>query len=102
MEKLPARNFISMLTNGFKNGFIWVSRFHHKMKPWLHRFHVTVSFMQPLKALILKAFTKVVSMLCNRCETISLAVSSVPPVYYTGGMKPMARWGTKKCARESK
>lgn len=102
MEKSPARNFISMLTNGFKNGFIWVSRFHPKMKPWLHRFQVAVSFVQPLKALILKAFTEVVSRLCNRCETISLAVSSVPPVYYTGGMKPMAGWGTKKCARHSK
>ena len=93
MAKSPARNFINMLTNGFKNGFIWVSRFHPKLKPWFHRFQVTVSFMQPTKALILKGFIKFVSKLCNRHETISLAVSSVPPVYYTGGMKPMApRW----------
>lgn len=64
-----------MLTNGFKNGFIWGSRFHRQMKPWFHRFHQSVSFMQPLKALILKAFAKVVSKLCNRRETISIAVA---------------------------
>lgn len=90
MEKSPAPNFISMLTNGFKNGFIWGARFHRKMKPRFHRFHLAVSFMQPLEALILKGSSKVISRLCNRCETISLAVACIPPVFRRGGMQPMA------------